>query len=248
MVGLLLGRLRLTTHTYRSRSNLTSTTSRNYDHTSNWNSSISSWTSNFKIKSSSFSFDAEPVGFFTARVLAEVPTFLLVALDGGRETTPLLVVDELFTVVFCFCTSDSGFMGLTCDVAALETTCFLGEIAFAVALDLTGRAVTTGFVTVMEREVVARRVAVVLVAVVAVLIVVVNRAGRVVEAGATVFRVPIAASFREGALTGRVIVTGIFEGAALDFGVGFSFDLEVDGSRNRSSPSSSDEGTKVKRG
>ena len=176
------------------------------------------------------------MGFFTARVLAEaeVPTFFVVALDGGRETGPLLVVDELFTVVLGFCTSASGFIGLTCDVIALETTCFLGEIAFAVALDLTGRAVTTGFVTVMGREVVAGRVAVVLVVVVAVLI----------EVGATVSRVPVAASFREEALTGRAFVTGILEGAAADFGVGFSFDLEVDGSRNRSSSSSSGEATK----
>ena len=184
------------------------------------------------------------MGFFTVRVLAEVPTFLVVALDGGREIGPLLVVDELFTVVLGFCTSASGFIGLTCDVVVLGTACFLGEIAFAVALDLTGRAVTAGFVTVMGREVVAGRVAVVLVVVVAVLIVVTNRGGLVVEVGATVSRVPVAASFREEALTGRAVVTGILEGAAADFGVGFSFDLEVDGSRNRSSPSSSDEDTK----
>lgn len=184
------------------------------------------------------------MGFFTARVLAEVPTFLVVALDGGRETVPLLVVDELFTAVLGFCASVSGFMGLTCDVVALEMTCFLGEIAFAVAPDLTGRAVTTGFVTATGREVVAGRVAVFLVVVVAILTVVAGRGGLVVEVGATVSRVPMAASFREEALTGRAVVTGIFEGAALNLGVGFSFDLEVDGSRNRSSPSSSDEGTK----
>jgi hypothetical protein len=122
------------------------------------------------------------VGFFTARVLAEVPATLVVALDGGREIAPLLVVVELFTVVLGFCMGTSGFMGLTCDVVALETTCFLGEIAFAVALDLTGRAVTTGFVTVVGREVVAGRVAVFLVVVVAVLTVVADRVGRVVEA------------------------------------------------------------------
>ena len=168
------------------------------------------------------------MGCFTARVLAEVPTFLAVALDGGRETAPLLVVDELFVVVLGFCTDTSGFMGLTCDVVALETICFLGEIAFAVALDLTGRAVTTGFVTVVRREAVAGRVAVVLVVVVAVLTVVADRVGRVVEVEATVFRVPVTVSFR-GALTGRAFLSGIFEGTALDFEVGFSFDLEVDG-------------------
>ena len=76
-----------------------------------------------------------------------VPTFLVAALDGGRETTPPLVIDELLLVVFSFCMGTRGFIGLTWDVVALETTCFLGEIAFAVALDLTGRAVTAGFVT-----------------------------------------------------------------------------------------------------
>ena len=49
--------------------------------------------------------------------------------------------------VLGFCAGTRGFIGLTCEVVALETTCFLGEIAFAVALDLTGRAVTVGFVT-----------------------------------------------------------------------------------------------------
>ena len=184
------------------------------------------------------------MGFFTAGVLDGGPAFLVVALDGSRETVPLLVMDELFAVVLGFCTGNSGFMGLTCDVVALETTCFLGEIAFAVALDLTGRAVTTGFVTMVGREVVAGRVAVVLVVVVAVLTVVADRVGRVVEVEVTVTRAPVAANFREEALTGRTFASGIFEGATLDFEVGFSFDLEVDGSRNKSSPSSSDEGTK----
>ena len=179
------------------------------------------------------------MGFFTAGVLAGGPAFL----DGGRETIPLLVMDELFAVVLGLCTGTSGFIGLTCDVVALETTCFLGEIAFAVALDLTGRAVTTGLVTVVEREVVAGRVAVALVVVVAVLAVVVDRVGRMVEVEVAVPRVPVTASFREEVLTGRTFAPGIFEGATLDFEVGFSFDLEVDGSRNKSSPSSSDEGT-----
>ena len=177
------------------------------------------------------------MGFLAARVLVEVPTFLVVALDGGREIAPLLVVDELFTVVLGFCVGTSGFMGLTCDIVALETTCFLGEIAFAVAVDLTGRAVTTGFVMVEGREVVAGRVAIVLA-------VVADRVGRAVEVEAAVLRVPVAITFREEALTDGVFICGIFEGVALDFEAGFSFDLEVDGSKNRPSPSSSGEGTK----
>jgi len=179
-VGILLGQLKLTTHTY-SQSDLQSTSC---DHTSNWNSSISSWTSNFKIRSSSSTFNVELVGFFDTRVLPPVPAFLVVALDGGRESTPLLMVDELFVVAVGFCTGTRGFIGRTCDVVALERNCFLGEIAFAVALDLTGRAVTVGFVTVAGREVVVVRVVVV-----AVLSAVVDRAGRVVEMDATVPRV-----------------------------------------------------------
>ena len=57
-------------------------------------------------------------------------------------------------------------------------------------------------------------------------------------------------AFRDGAVTGGVFVTGIFEGTRLDFTVleaGFAFDTEVDGSRNRSSPSS-DKGTKENKG
>ena len=53
-------------------------------------------------------------------------------------------------------------------------------------------------------------------------------------------------AFRDGAVTGGAFVTGIFEGTRLDFTVfeaGFTFDAEVGGSRNRSSPSS-DKGTK----
>jgi len=134
------------------------------------------------------------VGFFATRVLAVVPAFLVVALDGGRETTPLLVVDELFAVVFGFGTGTSGFIGLTCDVVVLETACFLGEIAFAVALDLTGRAVTTDFVTVVGREVTVGRVVAILVAVVVVLTVVTDRAMRVLEVEATVSRVLVAGS------------------------------------------------------
>ena len=179
-----------------------------------------------------------------------VPTFLVVALDGGRVATPLLVVDKLLVVVFCFCMGTRGFIGLTCDVVALETTCFLGEIAFAVALDLTGRAVTTGFVTVVGRDLVAGRVAVGLVATVAVLVVAVDRIGLVAEmvvvrfAEATVGRVLVATSPRE-VVTDGAFVTGIFEGAALGFAtseVGLGFHLETDGSRNRASPSSSDAG------
>jgi len=168
------------------------------DHTSNWNSSISPWTSNFKIKSSSLS-NVEPAGFLPTRVLAVVPTFL-VALDGGRAATPLLVVDELPTVVFGFCTDTRGFIGLTCDVVALDTTRFLGEIAFAVALDLTGRAVTAGFVTVVGRDAVVERVIAVLVVVVTVLIVLAGRVGLefgaavVREMEATVGRIPVVAS------------------------------------------------------
>ena len=214
-------------------------TSGNYDHTSNWNSSISSWTSNFRIRSSSFSFNVEPAGFFAARVLAAVPTFLVVALDGGREATPLLVIDELFTAVLGFCAGTRGFIGLTCDVVALETTCFLGDIAFAVALDLTGRAVIAGFVIVVGREVVAGRVDVVLVVAVAVLTAVADRVSRAVEVEATMSRVLVEASLWEEALTGGPFV---LEGAALGFEVDFDFDL--DGSRNRSLPSSSDESTK----
>jgi len=37
-------------------------------------------------------------------------------------------------------------------------TCFLGEIAFAVALDLTMRAVNAGFVKLVERDAVVGRV------------------------------------------------------------------------------------------
>ena len=122
-------------------------------------------------------------------MLAPVPTCLVVALDGGRETTPLLVVDELFVVMFGFCTDTRGFIGLTCDVVALEGNCFLGEIAFVVALDLTGRAATVGFVTVVGREVVVIRVVVVPVIVLAVLAAVADRAGRVVEVDAIVLRV-----------------------------------------------------------
>ena len=180
-----------------------------------------------------------------------VPTFLVVALDGGRVATPLLVMDKLLVVVFCFCMGTRGFIGLTCDVVALETTCFLGEIAFAVALDLTGRAVTTGFVTVVGRDVVAGRVAVGLVATVAVLVVAVDRIDLVAEmvvvrfAEATVGRVLVATSPREEVVTDGAFVTGIFEGAALGFAtseVGLGFHLETDGSRNRASPSSSDAG------
>jgi len=87
------------------------------------------------------------VGFFPARVPAVVSAFLI-ALDGGRAATLLLVEDELPAVVFGFCMGIRGFIGLTRDVVALEMICFLGEIALAVALDLTGRAVTVGFVTV----------------------------------------------------------------------------------------------------
>ena len=135
------------------------------------------------------------MGFFTTRVLAVVPAFLVVALDGGRETIPLLVADELFATVFGFCTGTSGFIGLTSDVVALETTCFLGEIAFAVALDLTGRAITTGFVTVVGREVIVGRVVAILVAVVVVLTAVTGRVVRVVEVEATMSRVLVAGSF-----------------------------------------------------
>jgi len=118
-----------------------------------------------------------------------VPTFLAVTLDGGRETTTPLVVDELLLAVFGFCTGTRGFIGLTCDVVALETICFLGEIAFAVALDLTGRAVTAGFVT--GRDTVAGRVVVVLVGTVAVLVVVTDL-GCLVTEGATVGRILVA--------------------------------------------------------
>lgn len=134
------------------------------------------------------------MGFFPARVPVVFPTFLVVALDGGREATPLLVVDELFAVVFDFCAGTKGFIGLTCDIVAFETACFRGEIAFAVALDLTGRAVTTGLVTVVGREVVGR-VDMVLVVVVAVLTVVADRVGRVVEVEATVSRGLVAVGF-----------------------------------------------------
>ena len=98
------------------------------------------------------------------------------------------MVDELFVVAFGFCTGTRGFIGLTCDVVAFGRNCFLGEIAFAVAPDLTGRAITVGFVMVVGREVVVVRAATVPVAVVAVLIAVVDRAGRVVEADGTVPR------------------------------------------------------------
>lgn len=122
-------------------------------------------------------------------MLAPVPIFLVVALDGGRETTPPLVVDELFVVAFGFCTGTRGLIGLTCDVVALEENCFLGEIAFVVALDLTGRAVTVGFVTVVGREVAVIREVVVPVIVLAVLAAVADRTGRVVEVDAIVLRV-----------------------------------------------------------
>ena len=49
-------------------------------------------------------------------------------------------------------------------MVALETTCFLGEIAFTVALDLTVRAVSAGFVVFVERGAVVCRVFVVVVA------------------------------------------------------------------------------------
>ena len=42
--------------------------------------------------------------------LAVVPIFLVVALDGGLDTAPLLVVDELL-VVFDFCAGIRGFIG-----------------------------------------------------------------------------------------------------------------------------------------
>ena len=213
------------------------------DHTSNWNSSISSWTSNFKIRSSSFS-NVGPVGFFPARVLAVVPIFLVVAVDEDRETTPPLAVDELLLVMFGLWTGTRGFIGLTLDVVALETVCFLGEIAFAVALDLTGRAVTAGFVT--GRDKVAGRVVVVLIGAVVALIVVPGRVGLVTEA-VTAGR--ILASPWEEVLTGRTFVTGIFEVAALGFTVpevGPGFPLEVCGSRNK--PSSPDVGTKQTEG
>ena len=144
------------------------------------------------------------------------PTFLVVALDGGRETIPPLVVDEFLLVVFGFCTGTRGFIGLTWDVVALETTCFLGEIAFAVALDLTGRAVTAGFVT--GRDTVAGRVIVFLVGTVVVLIVVPDRVCLVTEE-VTAGRILVAPSPPEEALTGRTFVTGTFEVAALGFTV-----------------------------
>ena len=49
-------------------------------------------------------------------------------------------------------------------------------------------------------------------------------------------------------MTGRTVFFGIFEGTALDFGVGFSFDAEVDSSKNGSPSSSSDEGPKKPEG
>lgn len=229
-------------------------TSRKRDHTSNWNSSISSRTSNFKIRSSSFSLNVGPAGFFPEiALLTVVPTFLVVALDGGRGATPLLVVDELPAVVFGFWADTRGFIGLTCDVVPLETVRFLGEIAFAVPLDLTGRAVTTVFITVVGRDAAVGRAVVVLVVAVAVLIVVAGRVGLAVavvavpEVEATVGRVLVAAGLWEEALIGWTFVAGILEGAALDLAVpkvGFGFNLEAGGSRNRSSASSSDEGTK----
>ena len=109
-----------------------------------------------------------------------MPTFL-VALDGGRAATPLLVVNELPTVVFGFRSGIRGFIGLTCDIVALDMTCFLGEIAFAVALDLTGRAVTAGLVKAVGRDVVAGRVVAVLVVAVTVPTVPVDRVGLVFE-------------------------------------------------------------------
>lgn len=133
------------------------------------------------------------MGLFPARVLVVVPTFLVVVLDRGRETTPLLV-DELPFVALCFCAGTRGFIGLTSDVVVLETACFLGEIAFAVALDLTGRAVIEGFVTVV------RRVAVVLVVTVAARTVVADRVGLV--AGVSAVR------FVE-ATVGRTLVAGL---------------------------------------
>lgn len=107
------------------------------------------------------------------------PTFLVVVLDGGRDTTPLLVADVLLVVVFGFCTGTRGFIGLTCDVVVLETTCFLGETAFAVAVDLTGRAVNVGFVT--GRGATIGRAVVVLVVNAAVPTVVADRVGLVAE-------------------------------------------------------------------
>ena len=92
-----------------------------------------------------------------------VTAFLVVALDGGLDGSPILVVDEVPVVVFAFCRGIRGCIGLTRDVTTLEATCFLGEIAFVVALDLTGRAVNAGFVTVIERTAVLGRVAVVVV-------------------------------------------------------------------------------------
>jgi hypothetical protein len=121
------------------------------------------------------------VGFFPARVPPVVPTFLVAALDGGRDATPLLVVDELAVAVFGFCTGIRDFIGLTCDVIVLETTRFLGEIAFVVALDLTGRAVTAGLIIVAGRIVVVGRAVAVLVVAVTVFIVVADRDGLVVE-------------------------------------------------------------------
>jgi len=182
-----------------------------------------------------------------------VPTFLIVALDGGRGTTPLLVTDELPAIVFGFCKGTRGFIGLTCDVVVLETTRFLGEIAFAVALDLTGRAVTMGFTTVVGRDVVVGRTIVVLVLAATVLIAVAGRVDLAVEVvvvrevEASAGRILVAAGLWEEALTGWTFAVGIFEGVALDPAVpkvGFGLNLEAGGSRNRSSPSSSDEGTK----
>jgi len=176
-----LERLGIATHVYYTpiQSNV-HTASRVRDHTSNWNSSISPWTSNFKIRSSSLSFNDRLVGFLPARVPDVMPTFL-VALDGGRAATPLLVVDELPTVVFGLRSGIRGFIGLTCDIVALDMTCFLGEIAFAVALDLTGRAVTAGLVKAVGRDVVAGRVVAVLVVAVTVPTVPVDRVGLVFE-------------------------------------------------------------------
>ena len=97
------------------------------------------------------------MGFLPVRTLAVIPAFFA-AQDGGLDATPPLVVDELPAVEFDFCTGIRGFIGWIRDVVALETTCFLGEMAFAVALDLTGREVNASFVTAVVRDVVIGRV------------------------------------------------------------------------------------------
>lgn len=169
-----------------------------------------------------------------------VPIFLAAALDGGRETTPLLVDKFPITVLF-FCSGARGFIGLTWDIVILGMVFFLGEIAFAVALDLTGREVAAGFGMVVGRVTVVLVVTVGALAVDLVADVVVVR-----FAEAIVGLILVVVSLWEEAVTGRAFVTGIFEGVTLGFtvtGVGFDFSLEVDGSRNRASPSSSGVGT-----